>query len=84
MRKEIKVENMNTKLDIKIEQTLMRRISSEKTNNKNLTSILEKINLLKNMNNGDCDALMELSYMYGMHTKEELEDYYKIKEEYGE
>ena len=39
---------------------------------------------LEKAKNGDSDALMECMYDFGMISKEAFEDYYKIKERYGD
>lgn len=49
-----------------------------------LKSMREKRKQFKMATNGDGDALMGCMYEAGMIGKEELEDYYKIKEKYGD
>lgn len=49
-----------------------------------LKSIREKQKRFEMAMNGDGDALMGCMYDAGMIGKEELEDYHKIKEKYGD
>ncbi len=49
-----------------------------------LQSLRKREERYKRAINGDSDALMECMYEAGMFSKEALDDYYKIKERYGD
>lgn len=46
-------------------------------------SVKEKLDLWKRMEEGDTKALMKLSFMRGIITEEEYEDYQRIERERG-
>lgn len=46
-------------------------------------SLRFKVELFERAMKGDADAIVECSYAFGLCSKESLDDYYKIKERYG-
>lgn len=48
-----------------------------------LRSVRAKVDRFKRAMNGDADALVECMYNQGLCTKEQFEDYFRIKKKYG-
>jgi len=48
-----------------------------------IKTVREKIKKFQRAENGDLDALMQLSLEAGINTQEQIDDFYRIQEEYG-